>query len=326
MYPNIRMRRNRLNSWLREIISDVNLSPNDLILPIFICEGLNLREKISSMPGVCRLSIDQAIIEITLAHTLGIKAIALFPSIDGDLKTPFAEESYNKNNLICRAVRSIKSQNLDIGIICDIALDPYTDHGHDGIIINNHIDNDQTIEIITKQALALVEAGCDIIAPSEMMDGRVLKLRQALDENDYYNIPILSYAAKYASSFYGPFRDAVKSTGNLGLSDKKTYQMDFKRTKEAIMEIRLDIDEGADMIMIKPGLPYLDVIKEASLKFDIPIFAYQVSGEYAMIKFASQNNCFNYHEAMLESLYAFKRAGASAILTYAALDIAKLLK
>ena len=324
MYPIVRLRRNRRTEWLRDLTSETQLSPENLILPIFVIEGENQKQPIETMPGVFRLSIDQVIVTAKLAEEKGIKAIALFPSVRPDLKSENADEAYNLDNLICRTVRTIKSANINIGIICDVALDPYTTHGHDGILVDGDVDNDQTIEALSNQALVLAKAGVDIIAPSDMMDGRIMVIREDLEEAGFNNVNILAYAAKYNSSFYGPFRDAVGSDQNKYLC-KATYQMDIRNIKEAMREIEQDIEEGADMVMIKPGMPFLDVINEASRNFHVPILAYQVSGEYAMMKFAAHSGALNWKNAIIESLIAFKRAGASAIFTYAALEVADLL-
>lgn len=325
MYPIVRLRRNRRTSWLRDLTAESTLRPEDLILPIFVIEGENQKHEIKTMPSVYRQSIDQALITAEEAQKRGIKAIALFPSIEADLKSDDADEAYNLDNLICRTIRTIKNKGLDIGIICDVALDPYTISGHDGILVDGDVDNDKTVEAISDQALVLAKAGADIIAPSDMMDGRIMAIRENLDSNDFIHVNILAYAAKYNSSFYGPFRDAVKSNRKEYLS-KASYQMDFRNIKEAMREIEEDLNEGADMIMIKPGMPYLDVIREASERFDAHIFAYQVSGEYAMMKIAAQAGAFDWEKVILESLIGFKRAGASGIFTYAALEAAKLLE
>lgn len=324
MYPIVRLRRNRRTSWLRDLTSETHLQPSDLILPIFVIEGENLRTEVKTMPGVFRQSIDQVVITAMEAEKRGIKAIALFPSIDPSLKSESADEAYNLDNLICRTVRSLKNAGLSIGIICDVALDPYTTHGHDGILIDGDVDNDQTVEALSNQALVLAKAGVDIVAPSDMMDGRIMAIREDLDENDFINVNILAYAAKYNSSFYGPFRDAVGSNKKNYLS-KATYQMDVRNRSEAMREIEHDIEEGADMVMVKPGMPFLDIINEASQRFDIHVLAYQVSGEYAMLKIASENGALDWEKIMIESLICFKRAGTSAILTYAALEAAELL-
>jgi porphobilinogen synthase len=326
MYPNTRMRRNRKASWLRDLVSEHEISTNDLILPLFVQDGLNKKDEIKSMLGIFRFSPDLIIEQVKIAESLGIRAVALFPVVDLYLKSEDAKESYNFDNLICKTVRMIKNENLNIGIICDVALDPYTIHGHDGIVVDGRVDNDKTLDILSKQALALVEAGADSIAPSDMMDGRILAIRRILENENFININIIAYAAKYASCFYGPFRDALGSGSLTGQDGKKTYQMDVRNSKEAMREIALDIKEGADSIIIKPGLPFLDIIKEARQNFDIPIFSYQVSGEYSMLKFASMSGCFNFEQAMLESLICLKRAGSSAIFSYNSIEVAKLIK
>jgi porphobilinogen synthase len=319
----IRLRRSRSSNWMRELLAENHILPSDLILPLFVIEGKNKQEKINNLPGVSRLSIDLIVKKAKEAQALGIPALMLFPVIDQKLKTIDGKEALNKNNLICRTVKEIKKAVPDIGVICDVALDPYTSHGHDGLIDKSgYVLNDETIEILCQQAIVQAKAGCDIIAPSDMMDGRVLKIRQALDSQGFIGVSIMSYAAKYASNFYGPFRDAVGSKGSLK-GDKKTYQMDFRNSIEAMNEIDLDIAEGADMLIIKPGMPYLDVIKEASKNYQAPIIAYQVSGEYAMLKHAANVGAFDFDKAFYESLIAFKRAGARAIITYGALEFAK---
>ena len=282
-FPRVRMRRNRLSEFSRKIVSENNISVNDLIYPIFITYGSKVKEEISSMPGIYRFSLDQLHKEIEYISSLNIPAIALFPKIENELKTPDGKEALNSNNLICEAIKISKKVNPDLGVITDVALDPYTDHGHDGIIHNNQIDNDLTLDILCKQAIVQAQAGCDILAPSDMMDGRVGAIRDTLDEHGFINVQIMSYAAKYASSFYGPFRDAVGSAGNLSKKSKKSYQMDPANSAEALREIRLDINEGADMIIIKPGLPYLDIVAKIKSKFSVPVFSYHVSGEYSMI-------------------------------------------
>ena len=323
-FPNVRLRRVRNSAWIRRLVSENDLSINDLILPIFVRDGKNKVESIKSMPGVYRYSVDKLNLIMSKAKKYKIPMVALFPYTQKNKKDKFGKESLNENNLICKSLKFIKKRYSGIGVMCDVALDPYTSHGHDGIIVNKKIDNDKTIKILVKQALLQAEMGCDVIAPSDMMDGRVAAIRKALDKKNFQNVSILSYAAKYASSFYGPFRDAVGSKKNLK-SDKKTYQMDFRNSNEAFREIALDIKEGADMVMIKPALPYLDIIKNIKDNFKIPVFAYQVSGEYSLIKNGIKNKLIN-DEAILESLMAFKRAGASAIITYFALDIAKKIK
>lgn len=318
-----RLRRNRKAPWIRDLMSETTLSPAHLILPIFIVEGHNQLQEIAMMPGVYRHSIDQLVITAEKAKQAGIKAIALFPSVDTEFKNQHASEAYNPNNLICRAVRYLKAANIDIGIICDVALDPYTSHGHDGIILNGDVSNDETVKALCTQSLVLAEAGVDIVAPSDMMDGRIISIRNALDDQHFTNINVLAYAAKYNSSFYGPFRDALNNK-NRNL-DKSTYQLDIRNFNEAMREIECDIAEKADMVMIKPAMPFLDVIHAASKKFAINIFAYQVSGEYAMLKIASDAGALDWQRSILESLISIKRAGASAIFTYAALEVAEIL-
>ena len=324
-FPRVRMRRNRMSEFSRRIISENNLSVNDLIYPIFITYGSKVKEKITSMPGIYRYSLDLLHKEIEYISSLNIPAIALFPKIENELKTHDGKEALNKNNLICKAIQISKKVNPDLGVITDVALDPFTDHGHDGIINNDQIDNDLTLDILCKQALVQVEAGCDIIAPSDMMDGRVGAIRDTLDEHKFINTQIMSYAAKYASSFYGPFRDAVGSTLNLSKKSKKSYQMDPANSAEALREIRLDINEGADMIIVKPGMPYLDIINRAKQEFNFPIIAYQVSGEYSMLKCAIQNGWFEKENIIFETLMCFKRAGCDGIITYFAPYVAKIL-
>ncbi len=323
-FPNVRLRRIRNSDWMRRLISENNLSVNDLILPIFVREGSNKIEPIKSMPGINRYSVDRLNIIMNQAKKFKIPMVALFPFIQKNKKDKFGTEALNRNNLICKSIKYIKKRYSKIGVMCDVALDPYTSHGHDGIIIDKKIDNDKTIEILIKQSLIQAEMGCDVIAPSDMMDGRIGEIRKALDKKNFQQISILSYAVKYASSFYGPFRDAVGSNKNLK-SDKKTYQMDFRNSNESFREIAMDIKEGADIVMVKPGLPYLDIIKNIKETFKIPIFAYQVSGEYSLIKNGIKNKLIN-EEAIFESLMSFKRAGASAIVTYFALEIAKKLE
>ena len=321
-FPSTRLRRIRMKEFSRRLVSENNLSVNDLIWPLFVCEGNNIADKINSMPGVFRYSIDNILKELETAVKLKIPAIALFPQIDSGLKDEKGSEATNENNLICRTIKSIKKNFPDLGVICDVALDPYTNHGHDGLVVNNIVDNDTTLEVLEKQALVQAVAGCDIIAPSDMMDGRVARIRNILDENKFQNTLILSYAAKYASKFYGPFRDAISSSGNLKGGSKSTYQMDMANSNEALREVALDIQEGADMVMVKPGMPYLDIIHRIKSEFNIPTFAYQVSGEYAMIKGAINNNWLD-SQVIKESLLSFKRAGADGILTYFAKEIAE---
>ena len=324
-FPRVRMRRNRLSEFSRKIVSENNISVNDLIYPIFITYGSKVKEEISSMPGIYRFSLDQLHKEIEYISSLNIPAIALFPKIENELKTPDGKEALNSNNLICEAIKISKKVNPDLGVITDVALDPYTDHGHDGIIHNNQIDNDLTLDILCKQAIVQAQAGCDILAPSDMMDGRVGAIRDTLDEHGFINVQIMSYAAKYASSFYGPFRDAVGSAVNLSKKSKKSYQMDPANSAEAFREIRLDINEGADMIIIKPGMPYLDIISKAKNEFNFPVIAYQVSGEYSMIRAAIQNGWFDEEKIIFETMMCFKRAGCDAIITYFAPFVAQKL-
>ena len=323
-YPSLRLRRTRKYNWSRRLVQENNLSSGDLIYPIFIIEGKNKKQPVRSMPGIYKHSIDQLGTIINKAIKHKIPMVALFPSTPNNKKDKFGTEALNENNLVCRAIRFIKKRfKNNIGIMSDVALDPYTSHGHDGLLKKNYVLNDETIEILTKQALIQAQMGCDVIAPSDMMDGRVGKVRKFLDKNKYHDVQILSYAVKYASNFYGPFRDAVGSKKSLK-SDKKNYQMDFSNSYEAIREVALDIKEGADMIMVKPGLPYLDIIQKVRENFKIPVLAYQVSGEYSLIKNGIKNNLIN-KDSIIESLMSFKRAGATAIVTYFALDVAKKL-
>ena len=322
-FPNVRLRRVRNSAWMRRLVSENSLSVNDLVLPIFVREGRDKVESIKSMPGVNRYSINKLNIIMKKVKRYKIPMVALFPYTPNNKRDKFGTEALNKDNLVCKSIKFIKERYPNIGIMCDVALDPYTSHGHDGVVINKKIDNDKTIEILIKQALLQAETGCDVIAPSDMMDGRIGAIRKALDKKNFQNISILSYAAKYASNFYGPFRDAVGSKTNLK-SDKKTYQMDFRNMNEAFREIALDIKEGADIVMVKPGLPYLDIIRNIKDNFKIPVFAYQVSGEYSLIRYGIKNKLLN-DESILESLMAFKRAGASAIVTYFAIEIAEKL-
>jgi porphobilinogen synthase len=319
------MRRNRRTAWSRRLIAENSVTSADLILPIIIIEGDNRREPISTMPKVERLSIDLAVEVAAEAESLGIPALALFPAIAPELKSENGAEALKVDNLLGRAIARVKREVPGIGLIADVALDPYTTHGHDGLLVEGEILNDETVEILCRQALAEAEAGVDIVAPSDMMDGRVGAIREALDNSGYNKVQILSYAAKYASVFYGPFRDALSTRGLLK-GDKRTYQMDVANSDEALREIELDIAEGADMVMVKPGMPYLDIIQRVKDSFGVPTFAYHVSGEYAMLQFAAQAGAFEYEPALLESLLCFKRAGADAVLTYGALDAARRLK
>ena len=320
-YPNLRLRRSRQENWSRRLIEESNLSANDLILPIFITEGNNKKQKIKNMQNIYRYSLDKLPKIIDRAIKLKIPMVALFPFIEKKLKDNYGSEAINENNLVCRAIKKIKNKYKNkIGIMCDVALDPYTSHGHDGILQNGKILNDETNEMLIKQALLQANIGCDVIAPSDMMDGRIGLIRKSLDKNNLINTQILSYAVKYASNFYGPFRNAVGSK-NLLKGDKKTYQMDFRNKNEALREVSLDIKEGADMVMVKPGLPYLDIISIVKDNFKIPVIAYQVSGEYSLIVNGIQKNILS-KKSVIESLIAFKRAGANAIVTYFADQIA----
>lgn len=324
-YPQTRPRRNRQTDWSRRLISENRLSVNDLIWPVFVCEGTGKRIPIPSMPGVSRLSVDLLKEAVQEAADLGIPAIAIFPATPLELKTEEAEEALNPDNLMCRATRAVKQSVENLGVICDVALDPYTSHGQDGLLRDGYVVNDESVEMLCRQAIVQAQAGCDIIAPSDMMDGRIGQIRRALDEAGFAHVQIMSYAAKYASAFYGPFRDAVGSSGNLGRGDKRTYQMDPANGDEALREVALDLQEGADMIMVKPGMPYLDVVYRVKQTFGAPTFAYQVSGEYAMLLAAAEQNWLDHDRVMLESLLAFKRAGADGILTYFAPQAARLL-
>ena len=320
-YPSLRLRRNRKSEWSRRLVEENNLTVSDLILPIFVMEGRNKVEQIQSMPGVMRYSVDKIGPVINKANKVGIPLVAIFPNTPLRKKNSFGSEALNENNLVCRAIRKIKKNNPEIGVMADVALDPYTNHGHDGILKKKEVMNDETIKILSEQAIIQAEMGCDVIAPSDMMDGRIGLIRTALDKKDFKNVQILSYAAKYASNFYGPFRDAIGSKQKNKI-DKKTYQMDYMNSNEALREVALDIKEGADFVMIKPGLPYLDIIKSVKQNFKIPVFVYQVSGEYSMIVNAVKKGILN-KDAAIESLVSFKRSGAAAIVTYFALDIAK---
>ena len=320
-----RLRRNRRSEWARRMMRENQLTTDDLIWPLFIMDGDNKRAPIRSMPGVERLTVDQAVREAERAAKLTIPCLALFPYTDPKLRDETGSEALNPDNLVCRAIRAIKQEVPDIGILCDVALDPFTSHGHDGLIRDGEILNDETVAVLVKQAVVQAQAGCDIIAPSDMMDGRVGAIREALDAASFIDVSIMAYAAKYASVFYGPFRDAVGSSKTL-TGDKRTYQMDFGNTDEALREVALDIEEGADMIMIKPGLPYLDIVQRVKDAFAMPTFAYQVSGEYAMIMAAAGNGWLDGERAMIETLTAFKRAGADGVLTYFAPRVAHTLK
>ena len=326
-YPNTRLRRSRANSFSRRLVQESTLSPNDLILPIFVIEGENKTEAINSMPEVKRLSIDLLIEKAILLKKLGVPAIALFPVVSNDQKSDSADEAFNPNGLAQRAISAVKSAVPEMGIISDIALDPYTSHGQDGLLDEKgYVANDQTIEVLVKQAISHANAGSDIVAPSDMMDGRIGAIRTALESAKHHNTQILAYSAKYASAFYGPFRDAVGSAGNLAGGNKYTYQMDPANSDEAMHEVALDIDEGADYLMVKPGMPYLDIVRRVKQEFQMPTFVYQVSGEYAMLKATAQNGWLDEKATVLESLYSFKRAGANAILSYYAEEAARWLQ
>jgi porphobilinogen synthase len=326
-FPQTRMRRVRRHDWSRRLVRENSLSVDDLIWPLFMREGQGAREAVPSMPGVERLSIDLIVESVGEAVALGIPAVALFPATEPKLKTPGCEEAVNADNLVCRAVRAVKAAHGDaIGVICDVALDPYSSHGQDGLVRDGYVVNDETVAMLCRQAVVQAQAGCDVIAPSDMMDGRIGAVRRALDEAGFEAVQVMAYAAKYASAFYGPFRDAVGSAANLGSGDKRTYQMDPANGDEALREVALDLAEGADSVMVKPGMPYLDIVRRVKDTFGAPTFAYQVSGEYAMIAAAAQNGWLDREKAMLESLMAFKRAGADGVLTYFARDAAKLLQ
>jgi porphobilinogen synthase len=324
-FPQVRMRRTRTDEWCRRLVREHQLTTDDLIWPIFVCEGQRTREPIGSMPGVERLSIDLVVEAVGEAKALGIPAVALFPATPPGKKTPDGEEAVNPDNLVCRVVRAVKETHQGIGVICDVALDPYTTTGQDGLVRNDYVVNDETVAVLCQQAVVQARAGCDVIAPSDMMDGRVGAIRAALDGAGMAHVKILSYAAKYASAFYGPFRDAVGSKSALGTGDKRTYQMDPGNGGEAEREVALDVAEGADMVMVKPGLPYLDIVYRVKQRFGLPTFVYQVSGEYAMMRAAAERGWLDWNRVLLESLLAFKRAGADGVLTYGAVDAARLL-
>jgi porphobilinogen synthase len=324
-YPHIRMRRLRRHDWTRRLVAENTLSPADFIWPVFVIDGDNRREPVASMPGVERLTVDLVAKAAKEATGLGIPVIALFPQTPVSLKTEDGREALNKDNLVCRAVRAIKAAVPEIGVLCDVALDPYTSHGHDGLLRDGDVHNDATVDLLVQQSLVQVEAGCDIIAPSDMMDGRIGAIRAALEKAGHHNTLLMAYAAKYASAFYGPFRDAVGSAKSL-TGDKRTYQMDPANGDEALREVALDLAEGADMVMVKPGMPYLDLVWRVKERFAVPTFAYQVSGEYAMLSAAIEKGWLDRDRAILEALTGFKRAGASGILTYFAVEAAKLLK
>jgi porphobilinogen synthase len=318
-FPSTRLRRNRKSEWSRRLINDTYLDKSDFILPIFVCEGKNKKQEIKSMPGIFRYSIDRLDEIISRSSKNEIPAVAIFPLIENSKKNNKGTEALNKNNVVCNAIHQVKKLNKNIGVMCDVALDPYTSHGHDGLIINNEIDNDETNKVLIKQALIQAQAGCDIIAPSDMMDGRIGLIRNALEKNKFINVQILSYTVKYASNFYSPFRDAVGTSSTLK-SDKKTYQMDYKNSDEALLEVKLDLDEGADFVMVKPALAYLDIIYKIKQKFNVPVFAYNVSGEYSLIKNGIKSSLAK-EDIILEVIYSFKRAGANAIVSYFANEV-----
>ncbi|MCK5262269.1 MAG: porphobilinogen synthase [Gammaproteobacteria bacterium] len=326
IFQSIRMRRMRRDEFSRRLMREHHIHSDDLIYPMFVIEGTNQRETVASMPGVERVSIDQLLLEAEQCIALGIPAIALFPVVGSDKKSDGAEEAFNPDGLAQQAVRALKAKFPDLGVITDVALDPFTSHGQDGLIDDSgYVLNDETIEVLVKQALSHAEAGADVVAPSDMMDGRVGAIRDALEDNRHIHTRILAYAAKYASSFYGPFRDAVGSSANLGSGNKYSYQMDPANSDEAIREVALDLEEGADMVMVKPGMPYLDIVRRIKEEFGAPTFVYQVSGEYAMLKAASQNGWLEEKAVVMESLLSMKRAGADGILTYYAKDVAQWL-
>jgi porphobilinogen synthase len=326
-FPTTRLRRLRRHEWSRRLVAESRLSAADFIWPIFVCDGAKRREPIASMPGVERLSVDLLERAVAEAVELSIPAIALFPATPSSLKSPGAEEAWNADNLVCRAIREVKSKLGDaVGVLADVALDPYSSHGQDGLVVDGYVANDETLDALCKQAIVQAAAGCDVIAPSDMMDGRVGRIRAALDAKGFANVAIMAYAAKYASAYYGPFRDAVGSAGSLGKGDKKTYQMDPANGDEALREVALDLAEGADMVMVKPGQPYLDVVCRVKQTFGAPTFAYQVSGEYAQICAAAERGWLDRDAVMMESLMAFKRAGADGVLTYFAVEAARKLR
>jgi porphobilinogen synthase len=324
-FPRTRLRRNRRDAWSRAMVRENRLDASDLIWPVFVTEGRAQRVAISSMPGVARLSIDELVKDARRAARLGIPAIALFPQTQADRKSEGGEEAWNPDNLVCRAVRALKSRVPEIGVMCDVALDPYTTHGHDGLLDGDRVANDPTVAALVRQSVVQAEAGCDVIAPSDMMDGRIGAIRDALDAAGFQHVRIMSYAAKYASAFYGPFRDAIGAGRKLGGEGKRGYQMDPGNGDEALREVALDIAEGADMVMVKPGMPYLDIVRRVKDRFAVPTFAYQVSGEYAMLAGAIEQGWMD-RAVVLEALLAFKRAGADGVLTYFALEAAEALR
>ena len=323
-YPTTRLRRNRREEWSRRLVAETRLSVDDLIWPVFVQEGRNERTPVASMPGVDRLTIDLFVDAARQARDLGIPAVAIFPETDPAAKTPDAREAYNPDNLVCRAIRAVKKDVPGIGIVCDVALDPFNSDGHDGIVRDGYVQNDESLEALVKQALVQTEAGADVQAPSDMMDGRIGAIRKALDDKGHVHAQIMSYAAKYASAFYNPFRDAIGSSGALK-GDKKTYQMDPANSDEALREVGFDLEEGADMVMVKPGLPYLDIVRRVKDTFGVPTYAYQVSGEYSMLRAAADRGWLDWDKVLIETLTGFKRAGCDGILTYGAVDAARLL-
>jgi len=325
-FPTTRLRRLRRDGWSRRLMAETALTVNDLIWPIFVREGSDAASDVASMPGVARLSIDRLVDAVGEAAALGIPAVALFPNTDAALKTEDGAEAHNPDNLVCRAVSAVKKAHPEIGVVCDVALDPYTTHGHDGLLRDGAVVNDESVAVLTRQALVQAAAGCDVVAPSDMMDGRIGAIRRALDEAGHEGVRIMAYAAKYASAFYGPFRDAVGSTTNLAGGDKRSYQMDPANSDEAMREVALDIAEGADMVMVKPGMPYLDIVRRVKERFAVPTYAYQVSGEYAMLQAAAAQGWLDLDRVMMESLIGFKRAGADGVLTYFAVAAARRLK
>jgi porphobilinogen synthase len=325
-FPGTRLRRNRRTDWSRRLVRESRLSVNDLIWPSFVIEGTSSKEAVASMPGVFRYSVDLFVEQVRYAVELGIPAVAIFPVTPVSRKTPDGEEAFNSANLICTAIRAVRAAGLEIGLVADVALDPYTTHGQDGLVRDNYVVNDETLQALCRQSVVQADAGCDIIAPSDMMDGRVGAIRQALDDAGHSQVQIMAYSAKYASAFYGPFRDAVGSAKNLGTGDKRTYQMDPANGDEALREVAMDIREGVDLVMVKPGMPYLDIVRRVKEQFQVPTYAYQVSGEYSMICAAANHGWLNREAAMLESLMCFKRAGADGVLSYFALEAAALLR
>ena len=324
-YPRLRLRRNRRDDWTRRLVAENLLTPADFLWPVFVHDAAGARAPIPSMPGVDRLSVSALVNAAGEAHALGIPVIALFPATPAERKTPEGDEALNSENIVCRAIRAVKKAVPEIGVMCDVALDPFTTHGHDGVLRDGYVANDETVAILCRQALVQAEAGCDLIAPSDMMDGRIGAIRDALDGKGFDGVRIMAYAAKYASAFYGPFRDAIGSKSNLGKADKRTYQMDPSNGDEALREVALDLAEGADMVMVKPGMPYLDIVRRVKERFGVPTYAYQVSGEYSMIAGAIERGWLD-PSASLEALLGFNRAGADGVLTYFAVDAAKALK